>query len=81
MQACSKAILLMLCTFTSAAFAADPTNIEELKAHFESLEIDRTSFTTDYAMTMAGQTTIIGSRMPPSYSQPLPARSGMFDVG
>ena len=29
----------------------------------------------------AGQRMIVATRMPPSYSQPLPARSGTFDVG
>ena len=31
--------------------------------------------------TTPGQRTINGTRMPPSYTNPFPARSGRFDVG
>ena len=52
MQAYSKLIIGLLLVSTLGAFAAEPTNIEELKAYYASLEGDNSSFTADYNMTM-----------------------------
>jgi hypothetical protein len=52
MRVFSKLVLMVLLTFTAVAFAAEPTNIEELKAYYASLEGDYSSFTADYTMKM-----------------------------
>ncbi len=51
MRNLSKTILVTLLMFGVTAFAAEPKNIEELKAHFATFEA-RDSFTADYSMTM-----------------------------
>lgn len=51
MRNLSKSIFVTLLMFGVTAFAAEPKNIEELKAHFATFEA-RDSFTADYSMTM-----------------------------
>jgi hypothetical protein len=50
----TKTILtaLVITLGSACAFAADPSNIEELKAAFKPFEGENTSYTADYAMTM-----------------------------
>lgn len=52
MRVCSMVVLMIMVVGSVGAFAADPTTVEELKAHFKSVAAETDSFTADFKMVM-----------------------------